>query len=45
MLLTVAFLCFAVQVVAWVVLPRRPCCLGDEKAELAGEAIVHNLWA
>ncbi len=39
MLLTVAFLCFALQVVAWVVLPSSaPAAIMEEKVELAGEA-------
>ena len=40
MLLTIAFLCFALQVVAWVVLPSSARVAShDEAAELAGEAV------
>ena len=37
MLLTIAFLCFALQVVAWVLLPSSARAISeDEGAELAG---------
>ena len=40
MLLTIAFLCFALQVVAWVLLPSSAQAISeDEGAELAGEAV------
>jgi hypothetical protein len=38
MLLTIAFLCFAVQVVAWVVLPSSARTVAEEETELAAEA-------
>ncbi len=40
MLLTIAFLCFALQVVAWVVLPSSARVVSeDDGTELAGEAV------
>ncbi|MEA2575317.1 MAG: hypothetical protein QOH93_2615 [Chloroflexia bacterium] len=40
MLLTIAFLCFAIQVVAWVVLPSSARAASDEEGtELAREAV------
>ena len=40
MLLAIAFLCFALQVAAWVVLPASARVASeDEGPELAGEAV------
>lgn len=40
MLLTIAFLCFALQVVAWVMLPSSaPVATAEEELELVGEAV------
>ena len=39
MLLTIAFLCFAVQVVAWVVLPSPARVAVEEETEPAAEAV------